>query len=310
MNKKPKESNPRDKKKNKETDQESQKQDEKTKAATESEHDLGEMGFLDHLSDLRKRLLYSLCALAIGFIGAFIFSKDILTILILPLEKVMPQDGDLVVLNLQEGFMSHIKVSILAGFLFALPIIFWQVWLKFIHKGLYKHEQVYAIIFVFITTISFFGGAVFGYFMVFPYGFEFFLQWVGELGVPKISLAQYLAFITRLFIAFGVVFELPVIIVLLSLLKVVKARWLFRMSKFFIVLAVIFAAMITPPDWITQLMIAGPLILLYFIGLITAAIIEAIRGDKKTQDHQQTKQDSDLKKMADKIEDDSDSPAG
>lgn len=222
--------------------------------------------FLSHLEELRKRLI--ICAIAVG-IGsgiAYIFSERLFQLLIRPLKTVMPEGNHLIFTNLPEMFLSYIKVAFITGVLIAAPLIFYELWM-FVAPGLYRKEKRYVIPFVVSSTILFVGGSLFGYFVVFPFGFKFFMGFSDEYVKAFPSVKQYLSFSIKLLFAFGIVFQLPIVVFFLTKIGLVTRDMLKRQRKYAILLTFVIAAILTPPDVITQCMMAGPLILLYEIGI-------------------------------------------
>ena len=227
--------------------------------------------FLSHLEELRKRLITCAIAVGIGFVISYIFSERLFRILISPLMRVMPEGDRLIFTNLPEMFLTYLKTALVTGILFVAPVIFYQLWM-FIAPGLYQNEKRFVVPFVVFSTILFVGGALFGYFIVFPFGFKFFLGFANEYIQALPSVKQYFSFSIKLLFAFGIVFELPVVIFFLSKMGLVTPEFLKKKRKYALLLTFVMAAILTPPDVITQLMMAGPLILLYEIGIIIARI--------------------------------------
>ena len=227
--------------------------------------------FLSHLEELRKRLITCAIAVGIGFVISYIFSERLFRILISPLMRVMPEGDRLIFTNLPEMFLTYLKTALVTGILFVAPVIFYQLWM-FIAPGLYQNEKRFVVPFVVFSTILFVGGALFGYFIVFPFGFKFFLGFANEYIQALPSVKQYFSFSIKLLFAFGIVFELPVVIFFLSKMGLVTPEFLRKKRKYALLLTFVMAAILTPPDVITQLMMAGPLILLYEIGIIIARI--------------------------------------
>lgn len=227
--------------------------------------------FMSHLEELRKRLIVCAITVGVGFVIAYIFSEHLFQLLILPLKEVMPEGGQLIFTNLPEMFFAYLKVAFIAGILASAPLIFYQIWL-FVAPGLYRKEKKYLIPFVVSSTFLFVGGALFGYFVVFPFGFKFFIGFANEYVKALPSVKQYLSFSIKLLFAFGVVFELPVVIFFLAKIGVVTPELLRKKRKYAILLTFALAAILTPPDVITQCMMAVPLIVLYEIGILVAIL--------------------------------------
>jgi len=221
---------------------------------------------------------------AIGFVIAYIFSEKLFQLLIAPLNAVMPEGDHLIFTNLPEMFFAYIKVAFIAGILAAAPLIFYQLWM-FVAPGLYQKEKKFIIPFVVSSTILFVGGALFGYFIVFPFGFKFFIGFSNEYvkALPKVK--EYLSFSIKLLFAFGIVFELPVVVFFLAKIGLVTPDLLKRKRKYAILLAFVLGAILTPPDVITQIMMACPLIVLYEIGIIVAKFARKKKEEKdETED--------------------------
>jgi len=227
--------------------------------------------FMSHLEELRKRLIVCAITVGVGFVIAYIFSEHLFQLLILPLKEVMPEGGQLIFTNLPEMFFAYLKVAFITGILASAPLIFYQIWL-FVAPGLYRKEKKYLIPFVVSSTFLFVGGALFGYFVVFPFGFKFFIGFANEYVKALPSVKQYLSFSIKLLFAFGVVFELPVVIFFLAKIGVVTPKLLRKKRKYAILLTFALAAILTPPDVITQCMMAVPLIVLYEIGILVAIL--------------------------------------
>jgi sec-independent protein translocase protein TatC len=237
--------------------------------------------FLSHLEELRKRLVVCAIGVGAGFVIAYIFAERLFQLLVAPLKAVMPEGDQLIFTNLPEMFFAYIKVAFIAGIMAASPLIFYQLWM-FIAPGLYRKEKKMAIPFVISSTILFVGGALFGYFVVFPFGFKFFIGFSNEYVKALPSVKQYFSFSMKLLFAFGVVFELPVIIFFLSKMGIVTPQFLSQKRKYAILLTFALAAILTPPDVITQCMMAGPLIVLYEIGILVSRIAQKKKEGRET----------------------------
>jgi len=236
--------------------------------------------FLSHLEELRKRLVASAIAVGCGFVVAYFFAERLFQLLVLPLKEVMPEGNHLIFTNLPEMFFTYLKVAFLTGVLAAAPVIFYQMWM-FIAPGLYQREKKYVIPFVVISTILFVGGSLFGYFIVFPFGFKFFLGFANETVKALASVKEYFSFSIKLLLAFGIVFELPVVIFFLTKIGLVTPELLKKQRKYAILLTFVLAAILTPPDVITQCMMAGPIILLYEIGIFVSKTARQKTEEKK-----------------------------
>ncbi|MBW2248590.1 MAG: twin-arginine translocase subunit TatC [Deltaproteobacteria bacterium] len=227
--------------------------------------------FTEHLEELRKRLIVCFIAVGVGFVLSYGFKEKLFQILTRPLIRVMQTGDKLIFTGLPEAFFTYLKVAFLSGIILAAPVIFYQFWM-FVAPGLYDKEKRLMVPVVVLSTVFFVGGAFFGYFIVFPYGFKFFLGFASETIRPLPSMREYLGFASKLLLAFGVVFELPLIITLLAKLGMVSVSFLKKNRKYALLLFFIGAAILTPPDVVTQMMMALPLILLYEISIVGARI--------------------------------------
>jgi sec-independent protein translocase protein TatC len=228
------------------------------------------ISFIEHLEELRYRFIMCFVAVGICTIVAFLFKEKVFRFLAVPLLEALPPDNkQLVFTGLYEAFMVYLKASLLAGFLAAAPIIFYQLWV-FIAPGLYEQERKSLFPFVLFSSLFFVGGGLFGYYIVFPYGFRFFLGFANEFIQPLPTMREYLSFATRLLLAFGLIFELPILIFFLSRIGLVSAQTLKKGRRYAIPLVFAVAALFTPPDVVTQVFMALPLILLYELGIWVA----------------------------------------
>lgn len=225
--------------------------------------------FLSHLEELRKRLI--VCAIGIGcaFFVAYFFKEDLFRILIMPLKEVMPEGDRLIFTNLPEMFFAYLKVSLIAGILAATPVIFYELWM-FIAPGLYQHEQRFVIPFVVCSSFLFTAGALFGYFIVFPFGFKFLMGYANEYVQALPSVKEYFSFSIKLLFAFGLVFEMPVVVFFLAKMGLVTAKAMRSKRKYAVLMAFVVGAILTPPDVLTQFMMAVPLMVLYELSIFVA----------------------------------------
>lgn len=237
------------------------------------------MTFLEHLEELRRRFVRIFIACGIGFMACYSFAKPLFSLLMAPLVAVLPPDSTLIFTSLPEGFVTYLKVAAVAGIFAVSPYIFAQIW-GFIAPGLYEHERKWMIPLAFLSAFFFVGGAMFGYYVVFPFGCEFFMGFADEFIKPMPTLREYLGFSLKLLFAFGIIFELPLFIFFLARLGVVTAEGLRSKRKYAILVCFICSAILTPPDVMTQTLMAGPLIILYEIG-IWVAYFFGKRGGRK-----------------------------
>lgn len=224
-----------------------------------------------HIADLRKRLMVSALALAVAFFACFFFYEPILGWMMVPVEAVLPPNSQMVAVEIQETFFTALKVAFFAGFIVSLPVIFWQMWL-FLAPGLYEHEKKLVVPFVFFATLMFLIGSSFAYYIVVPFGFEFLINFGSAVVTVLPSIGKYVGFFTKLLFGFGVAFELPVITFFLAKIGLVDDKTLKDFFKYAVVIIFILASLLTPPDVITQFLMAGPLILLYIVSIYIAKV--------------------------------------
>jgi len=230
----------------------------------------------DHLAELRTRIIRILLAWAVGSALAWNFSQQIFGLLLDPALAALGEDGQLQAIAPTEIFFTYLKCALLAGFLFALPVIFWQIW-AFVAPGLYAAERNAIVPFVLVSTALFSGGSIFGYTMVFPLMFNFFTAFDSELVKSAWTMREVFAMTTRLFLAFGVAFELPVLVFFLAVAGIVDAPTLFRGTPYAVLMVFVAAAVLTPPDWVSQVLLAVPMILLYLLGVGVAYLFNPAR---------------------------------
>jgi len=227
--------------------------------------------FTAHLEELRKRLIRCFIAVGIGFVAAYGFKERLFKILVYPLVSVMKEGQTLIYTGLPEAFFTYLKVAFLAGLILASPVLIYQFWM-FVAPGLYRKERRILVPIVLLSSFFFIGGALFGYFIVFPWGFKFFLGFATETIRPLPSMKEYFGFAAKLLLAFGLVFELPLVLTFLARLGIVSVDFLKKNRKYALLLFFAGAAILTPPDVVTQIMMALPLIILYEISIIGAKI--------------------------------------
>ena len=241
-----------------------------------SEESSKEMGLLDHLDELRKHLFRSAIAAFIGFVACYAFAERMFELLMRPLTPLLPQGTHLIFTSLPEGFFTYLKLAAVAGVFLTSPYIFYEIWM-FVAPGLYKHERKWLLPIAFFSAFFFTAGALFGYFVVFPFAFKFFIGFTTELIRPMPSLKEYLSFTIKMLLAFGLAFELPLFIFFLARLGIVTSVGLRKKRKYAILCAFIASAVLTPPDVVSQSLMAGPLILLYELSIWVAHLF----GKKK-----------------------------
>ncbi len=225
--------------------------------------------FTDHLEELRTRLIRCFIAVAIGAGAAYGFKEVIFSLLTQPLIDALPKGDTIVFTGLPEAFFTYLRVSLLAGLLLASPVIIFEIWM-FIAPGLYKKEKWVMAPAILLSVLFFTGGALFGYFLVFPFGFKFFLGFASESIRALPTMREYLSFASKLLMAFGLAFELPIFLTLLAIMGLVTPAFLRKNRKYAVVFFFIFGAILTPPDVVTQILLATPMILLYELSIFGA----------------------------------------
>ncbi|HEV7570399.1 MAG TPA: twin-arginine translocase subunit TatC [Thermoanaerobaculia bacterium] len=234
--------------------------------------DLPKMSFLDHLEELRKRLIVAIIAVFVAFLACWNYADKIFGWIQAPLTKFLPPgDQKLAYTRLTEPFFLYMKVAFFAAIFVASPILMWQVW-RFISPGLYKRERRYAAPFIIFATLFFIGGGYFGYRVILPGTCAFFVE-TGKQFKQMIKVDEYFSFASTIVLAAGAVFETPILIFFLARLGIVTPHFLLQKSKYAIVLSFIIAAVLTPsPDMVNQTMLAVPMIALYFLGVGVAFV--------------------------------------
>ena len=236
------------------------------------DHDLedttgGKMSFLDHLDELRRRIIYSLIAVGVGFGVAFFWLDHIFTFIFKPMQAVLPAGQKMIYTEPGEQFFLMFKIGLMAGLIIASPIVFSQIW-RFIAPGLYVHEKKLAIPFVLMGTVLFIGGAAFSHYAVFPVIWKFFatssIDFVTFMPRIEPAFAWYL----RLMLGIGVTFQLPTLVLFLAKMGLVTPRFMIRNFKYAVMIIAVFAAVISPdPGGVGMLMMGGPVIVLYILSI-------------------------------------------
>jgi sec-independent protein translocase protein TatC len=230
----------------------------------------GKMSFLDHLDELRKRLVASALALAGGALVAFLFIDRIFAFIMLPLSRMMPKGSSLIAVEPTETFMLYVKMGLLAGVVIEAPLIAWQLWL-FIAPGLYAREKRFAAPFVLMATVFFVGGAAFSHYLVFPWAWKFLATFQPDYVMFAPRIEAVFSLYAMMLLAMGVVFEMPAVILILATMGLVTAGFLWRNIKYAVLIIFVAAAVITPTgDMVTQSLMAGPMIGLYLLSILLA----------------------------------------
>ena len=258
-------------------DNQADKKEEKKMSREEKEG-----GFISHLAELRKRLIHSFIFLVIFFVVCYFFAEHLYGFLVEPFARAVRDDGTerrLIFTALQETFLTYLKVSFFTAFFVTCPFILMQIW-KFIAPGLYKHEKVAILPYLVLTPILFFLGGMLVYYLIMPLAIKFFLSFESaglSTNLPiqlEAKVNEYLSLVMKLIFAFGISFQLPVVLSLLARIGVVDSQFLKTRRKYVIVIIFAAAALLTPPDPITQIGLAIPLLILYELSIYSVKIIE------------------------------------
>jgi sec-independent protein translocase protein TatC len=230
------------------------------------------MSFLEHLDELRKRLIYALLSVIGGCAVAFVFIGYIFDFIMAPMQHMLPQGNKLIYTAGAEPFMLYLKIGLIAGIFFSSPLVLWQVW-KFIAPGLYTHEKKFAIPFVFLSTVFFVLGGLFAHYIAFPWTWKFFISFSTDYMVFLPKIDEAFALYTKMLLGFGLIFEMPTLVFFLARMGVVTARFLLRYFKYAVLVIFIVAAVVSPgTDMMSQLIMAVPMLALYVISIVIAAI--------------------------------------
>jgi sec-independent protein translocase protein TatC len=227
----------------------------------------GKMSFLEHLDELRKRLILCVIALVVGCVISFVFIGQIFNFVIGPLKAMLSNGGTFIATEPAEIFMLYLKVGALMGLCVAMPFMLWQLWL-FVAPGLYSHEKKFAIPFVLFSSIFFFAGALFSHYIAFPYTWRFFLSFESDLVHFLPKLGPTFALYVKMLLGFGAIFQMPVLVLALSRMGILSARFLVRNTKYAVLIIFILGAVLSPGgDIPSQLMMAGPMLVLYAVSI-------------------------------------------
>ncbi len=228
------------------------------------------MSLTEHLTELRKRLTNSLIAVAVAFLGCYFFKDHLFDIITAPLIRALPEKSYLIYTGLTQAFFTYMKISFFAALIVTSPFIFYQVW-KFVSPALLPREKMYVIPFVLSSTILFVGGILFGYFVVLPPAFAFFVSFNNQYLQAMITFNDYLSLFVKFLLGFGLSFQLPILIFFLAKLGIVTDKLLSKNRKYAILLIFIVAAILTPsPDALSQILMAIPLLFLYEVSIFIA----------------------------------------
>jgi len=230
----------------------------------------GKMSFLDHLDELRRRIMWALGAVVLGFAIACVFYQQLFDFVIAPMRAMLPAGQSLIYTEPTEALMLYVKIAVIAGILIASPGVMAQVWL-FVAPGLYSHEKKLAIPFIALSSLFFIGGAAFAHYVVFPITFTFFASFSSDTitFMPRIEPA--FALYMKLVLIFGLVFQMPTVVLLLARLGLITAGFLWRNFKYAVLIIFILGAALSPgTDPVGQIVMAGPMVLLYLLSIVFA----------------------------------------
>ena len=241
----------------------------------------GEMTLFEHLGELRRRVIISAVAVIVGAMIAWTWRNELFLFILEPLKIAAPtaEMAKVHYKDLTEPFFVLLKTSITAGIFLSLPVLLWQLW-GFVAPGLYKHEKRMAMPFVFLATIFFLFGSSFCYYFVMPFGFEFLFKFSDPVSTPNIMMQEHYGFALKLLLAFGAVFEMPVIAMFLSAIGLITHRTLITYWRYSVIASFVFAALLTPPDVGTQIAMAVPLVILYGVSIVVAWFFTSRRERK------------------------------
>jgi sec-independent protein translocase protein TatC len=246
----------------------------------EDEQELhGQMSFLDHLEELRKRIIYSLIAVGVALGVCWTFADTLFHVVSRPITKA--GIDKLIVSTPTEGFNLELKLALMAAVFLASPFVLGQIWL-FIAPGLYRHERKYALPFIFFSSLLFVIGGMFGYFVAFPFALQFLLEWEKNMGVTAlINASEYFDLFIMVELGLAVIFEIPAVIFVLSRIGLVSGPFLLRNTRYAILIATVLAAVITPTtDIPNMMMMTIPMVALYLLGVVVAYVF----GKKRTKE--------------------------
>jgi sec-independent protein translocase protein TatC len=233
-----------------------------------------------HIADLRKRLTLSVIVIIVFAFFAFYFHKIIIDFTKAPLVSMVGKDPFIGGIGV---FFTAMKISLFTGFIMALPVVFWQIWL-FVAPGLYDNEKKYIIPFVVVSTLMFLIGASFAYWVVIPLGFEFLWMFAGNLVNFMQTLDEYMGIFIKLLFGFGIAFEMPVFLFFLGAIGLITDKSLKDFFSYAVVIIFVVAAVLTPPDVITQLLMAIPLVILYGISILAVKMVNPYKEEEKTDE--------------------------
>ncbi|MDR7928222.1 twin-arginine translocase subunit TatC [Acidithiobacillus thiooxidans] len=248
---------------------------------------LAENTFIGHLLELRRRVLVSVIAIFVGFLVSYPFSKTIYNILAAPLIAVLPKGSHLIYTSLPEVFLTYIQLSLISGFVLALPVVLYQFW-AFLAPGLYEHERKAFFPLIFASIFLFIGGMLFAYFVVFPNAFRFFTSFSGSdiTAMPKVD--SYLSLIVKFSLAFGLAFQIPILIVVLVRVGILQVATLRRSRRYAFLVCAIASAVLSPPDVMSMVLLLIPMYMLFELGLFFAGRIRTRQPAEENAEEEET----------------------
>lgn len=251
--------------------------------SSEETEKLAEGTLISHLLELRDRVLRAFLAVLVCFLPCAFYSNKIFSFIAQPLLAKLPKDASLIATSVISPFMTPFKLSFFVGLFLAMPVVLYQAW-AFVAPGLYRHEKRFAVPLLLSSVILFYVGVAFAYLFVFPVMFDFFASTTPEGVKMMTDISSYLDFILTMFLCFGVAFEVPVVVVLLVLTNMVTVEKLAEARGYVLIGIFVIAAILTPPDAVSQTIMAGPMYLLYEGGLVMARIMNRMRRDAAAAD--------------------------
>jgi len=251
----------------------------------EAKEQMPTMGFLDHLEELRKRIIYSVIAIAVGFFACWGYAENIYEIMQRPIMDALQHNGlsaKLVYLNPTEPFNLYLKVGGMAGLFVASPFVLYQLWC-FISPGLYRNEKRYVMPFMVSTVVLFLAGGYFGYKLVLPAALVFLIGY-GKAFQPMITLSEYSSLFLTIIVGLGVIFEMPILVFFLALMGLVSAGWMWRNLRYSILVIFIIAAIVTPTtDILNMCIFAAPMVALYILSIAIAWLVHPSQRKKRAE---------------------------
>lgn len=237
-----------------------------------TDREAAELPLTGHLSELRKRLINSVVTVLVAFLITYSYSEEVYSILARPLMPALPEGTNFLAFSgVVEPFYTYLKAAIVAAIVLSSPVIIYQFW-AFVAPGLYKDEKRWFVPIVTVSLGLFGGGVLFAYNIVFPVGFDYLLGFASSTLKPVLSMGDYFSLATKMLIAFGIVFQIPLLILVLARLGLVDAKSLIGYWRYALLTSVIAGALLTPPDIFSQLLMGGPIMILYAMGIVLASL--------------------------------------